>query len=64
MFGEKHDLIHELPEFKDRIHELKMNNDLLPEPEKVTPLTPAGPRIPGGICRFAPDNMHGFPDRF
>ena len=26
MFGEKHDLAHELPEFKDRIHELKMNN--------------------------------------
>ena len=23
MFGEKHDLIHELPEFVDRIHELK-----------------------------------------
>ena len=26
MLGEKHDLIHELPEHKDRIHELKMNN--------------------------------------
>ena len=26
MFGEKHDLIHELPEFKDRIHELKLND--------------------------------------
>lgn len=26
MLGEKHDLIHELPEYKDRIHELKMNN--------------------------------------
>ena len=26
MLGEKHDLIHELPEFKDRIHELKMSN--------------------------------------
>ena len=24
---EKHDLIHELPEHKDRIHELKMNNN-------------------------------------
>lgn len=24
---EKHDLIHELPEYKDRIHELKMNNN-------------------------------------
>jgi uncharacterized protein YdcH (DUF465 family) len=23
---EKHDLIHEFPELKDRIHELKMNN--------------------------------------
>lgn len=23
MFGEKHDLIHEFPEFKDKIHELK-----------------------------------------
>lgn len=23
---EKHDLIHELPEYKDRIHELKMSN--------------------------------------
>lgn len=24
---EKHDLIHEFPEFKDRIHDLKMNNN-------------------------------------
>lgn len=27
MFGEKHDLIHELPEHKDRIHELKLSNE-------------------------------------
>jgi hypothetical protein len=27
MLGEKHDLIHELPEYKDRIHELKMSNN-------------------------------------
>jgi len=26
MLGEKHDLIHELPEYKDQIHTLKMNN--------------------------------------
>lgn len=26
MLGEKHDLVHELPEHKERIHELKMNN--------------------------------------
>jgi uncharacterized protein YdcH (DUF465 family) len=26
MLGEKHDLIHELPEYKDDIHYLKMNN--------------------------------------
>jgi uncharacterized protein YdcH (DUF465 family) len=26
MLGEKHDLIHELPEHKDQIHNLKMNN--------------------------------------
>ena len=26
MFGEKHDLIHELPEHKDKIHELKTHN--------------------------------------
>lgn len=26
MFGEKHDLIHELPEYKDRIHELKVSD--------------------------------------
>lgn len=26
MLGEKHDLIHEFPEFKDKIHELKMND--------------------------------------
>ena len=26
MLGEKHDLIHELPEYKDRIHSLKMSN--------------------------------------
>jgi len=27
MLGEKHDLIHELPEHKERIHELKMNDE-------------------------------------
>lgn len=26
MFGEKHDLIHELPEFRNEIHEMKINN--------------------------------------
>lgn len=26
MLGEKHDLIHEFPEHKDRIHELKLND--------------------------------------
>lgn len=26
MLGEKHDLAHEFPEFKDRIHELKVSN--------------------------------------
>lgn len=26
MLGEKHDLVHELPEFKDKIHELKTSN--------------------------------------
>lgn len=26
MLGEKHDLVHELPEFKDKIHELKAND--------------------------------------
>jgi uncharacterized protein YdcH (DUF465 family) len=27
MLGEKHDLIHEFPEYKDRIHELKTTNE-------------------------------------
>ena len=27
MLGEKHDLVHELPEFKDKIHELKTSNN-------------------------------------
>ncbi len=26
MIGEKHDLAHELPEFKEKIHELKLSN--------------------------------------
>lgn len=26
MFGEHHDLLHELPEFREKIHELKVNN--------------------------------------
>ena len=26
MLNEKHDLVHELPEYRDAIHELKMNN--------------------------------------
>ncbi len=27
MFGEKHDLIHELPEYKEQIHKLKTTNN-------------------------------------
>ena len=27
MFGEKHDLIHELPEHQERIHEHKISNE-------------------------------------
>lgn len=27
MHDEKHDLVHELPEFKDKIHELKTSNN-------------------------------------
>ena len=27
MIGEKHDLLSELPEYKEQIHELKMNNN-------------------------------------
>ena len=27
MLGEKHDLIHELPEYKDKIHQLKTSNE-------------------------------------
>lgn len=26
MFGEHHDLVHELPEYRDQIHEMKVNN--------------------------------------
>lgn len=26
MFGEHHDLVHELPEYRDKIHELKVSN--------------------------------------
>lgn len=26
MLGDKHDLVHELPEFRERIHELKVSN--------------------------------------
>lgn len=26
MLGEKHDLVHEFPEYKERIHELKVND--------------------------------------
>lgn len=26
MFGEHHDLLHELPEFRDQIHEMKISN--------------------------------------
>jgi len=26
MFGDKHDLIHELPEYKEQIHKLKISN--------------------------------------
>ena len=26
MFGEHHDLVHELPEFREKIHELKVGN--------------------------------------
>ena len=27
MLGEKHDLLHEFPEYKDKIHELKLSNE-------------------------------------
>ena len=27
MLGEKHDLIHEFPEYKDKIHELKLSDE-------------------------------------
>jgi uncharacterized protein YdcH (DUF465 family) len=27
MLNEKHDLVHELPEYRDAIHDLKMNNN-------------------------------------
>mgnify|MGYP001828552219 FL=1 len=27
MLGEKHDLIHELPEYRERIHELKVSDE-------------------------------------
>lgn len=27
MLNEKHDLVHELPEYRDRIHELKVSNN-------------------------------------
>lgn len=27
MLGEKHDLVHELPEYRDQIHELKTSNN-------------------------------------
>jgi len=27
MYGEHHDLVHELPEFREKIHELKVNNN-------------------------------------
>jgi uncharacterized protein YdcH (DUF465 family) len=26
MFGEHHDLVHELPEYRDQIHDMKVNN--------------------------------------
>lgn len=26
MFGEHHDLVHELPEYRDKIHEMKVND--------------------------------------
>lgn len=26
MFGEHHDLVHELPEYRDKIHEMKLGN--------------------------------------
>ena len=27
MFGENHDLVHEFPEYKERIHQLKLENN-------------------------------------
>lgn len=27
MFGEHHDLVHEFPEYRDKIHELKVSNE-------------------------------------
>lgn len=50
MLGEKHDLIHELPEYKDRIHELKVTNrHFAHEFEKYHEIDHEVLRIEGGV---------------
>ena len=50
MLGEKHDLIHELPEYKDRIHDLKVTNKYFANQfEKYHDIDHEVLRVEGGI---------------
>jgi len=56
--GEKHDLAHELPEYKDKIHELKMNNNHFSRLfEKYHDVTKEVERIEDGIENTSDDYL-------
>ncbi|MDH5257796.1 MAG: DUF465 domain-containing protein [Gammaproteobacteria bacterium] len=58
MMGEKHDLAHELPEYKDKIHELKMNNNHFSRLfEKYHDVTKEVERIEDGIENTSDDYL-------
>ncbi|MDH3327244.1 MAG: DUF465 domain-containing protein [Gammaproteobacteria bacterium] len=58
MIGEKHDLIHELPEFKDKIHELKVSNNHFSKLfDKYHDVTKEVGRIEGGAENTSDDYL-------
>ncbi len=60
MFGEKHDLIHELPEYKEQIHKLKTtNNHFAKMFEEYHELDHEVLRIEEGVENTADDYLEG-----
>ena len=59
MLNEKHDLVHELPEYRDAIHELKMNNQHFSRLfEKYHEIDHEVHRIETGVTNTSDEYLH------